>query len=392
MTDVYIAGAARTAVGRLGGALRDVPEENLGSAVIAAALARSGLAPDQVDEVVLAQNYRSGRTASNIARVAALQAGIPRTVPQYTVNKHCGGGLRALISAVQAIKAGDARVAVAGGVESMSRAAPLLPHETRWGFRMGNLTWMDPLTVADPLSGLTMGETAERVAETFDIGREEQDRFALRSQERAEAAVKAGRFQDEIEPIPLPTRGGQADLFAVDEQPRFGTTLAKLAALRPVFRAGGTVTAGNASTMNDGAAALVLMGEQALRGTGVQPLGRIRSYAACGVDPAVMGIAPVPATRLALERAGLNLEDMDIIELNEAFAAICIYYQRELQPDPERLNVNGGAIALGHPIAATGAILVVKALYELRRRRARYALVTMCIGGGQGIALVLERI
>lgn len=392
MAEVFIASAARLAVGKLGGSLKDVPEADMGAAVIRAALERAGVDPASVDEVVISQNYRSGKISSNSARVMAVRAGVPLEVPEYTVNKHCGGGLRAVISAAQAIKAGDAGVIVAGGLEQMSSTGFILSGDIRWGASVGNRQLLDPLTMVDPLCGCGMGMTAENVAERWSISREEQDSFAFESQRKAATALAEGRFKDEIVPIEVPAGRGETRWFDTDEHPRPGTTLEALARLKPAFKAGGTVTAGNASGMNDGAAALVLASEEQVTTLGLTPLVRIAGYASVGVDPAVMGTGPVPATRQVLARLGITIEQMDVIELNEAFASMCIYFERELRPRPETLNPNGGAIALGHPIAAAGAVILTKLVYELRRRKGRYGLATMCIGGGQGISLVVEAV
>lgn len=390
MREVVIASAARLAVGRLGGTLKNSDEFTMGKTVIKAAIERAGIDPGEVDEVVMAQQYRTGRNSGNSARPYAVMAGVPQEVPAYTISKNCGGSIRTVTLAAQAIKAGDAECIVAGGIDIMSHAAHLVP-DIRWGTGVRHLELLDQLVLFDPICGLTMGQTAEEVASRFNIGREEQDEYAAMSQQRAEAAIKAGRFRDEIVPLEIKTRK-ETIIFDTDEYPRFGTTVEKLSKLRPAFKPDGTVTAGNACGMNDGAGAVVVMSAERAEKLGVKPLARIVSYASVGVEPAIMGTGPVPATKMALEKAGLTIDDMDVIELNEAFAAICLYFLRETGADIERLNPNGGAIALGHPISATGSVILTKLLYELQRRQGRYGLATMCIGGGQGIALIVERV
>jgi acetyl-CoA C-acetyltransferase len=394
VTDVVIVSAVRTALGRLGGALTDVSPEELARVVIAAAVERAGVEPAAVDEVVMGQTKQSA-DAANLARVAALKAGFPVEVPAYTVMRQCGSGLQAVGNALQAIRAGDAEVVVAGGVESMSQA-PYYLRGARFGFVSGNAVIVDPNTESQPRSQpyevygeLTMGLTAENLAEKYGITREEQDAFALRSQERAFAAIDGGRFEDEIVPVEVPARKGPATVFAVDEYPR-RTSLEQLAALEPYFKEGGTVTAGNASGRNDGAACLVLMSAEKARARGVEPLATIRGHAVAGVDPRYMGIGPVPATRTALERAGLTRADIGLVEINEAFAAQTIACVRELGLDERALNVNGGAIALGHPLGCSGARILTTLLHEMRRRGTRYGLAGICIAGGQGMATIIE--
>ena len=394
MTDVVIVSAVRTALGRLGGALKDVQPEELASVVIAAAVERAGVEPADVDEVVMGQTKQSA-DAANLARVAALKAGFPVEVPAYTVMRQCGSGLQAVGNALQAIRAGDAEIVVAGGVESMS-LAPYYLRGARFGFLSGNAVVVDSNTESQPRSqphevygDLTMGLTAENLAERFGITREEQDAFALRSQERAFAAIEAGRFEDEIVPVTVPARRDPPAVFAVDEYPRH-TSLEQLAALQPFFKEGGTVTAGNSSGRNDGAACLVLMSAEAARARGIAPLATIRGHAVAGVDPRFMGIGPVPASRKALERAGLTLADIGLVEINEAFAAQTIACVRELGLDEETLNVNGGAIALGHPLGCSGARILTTLLHEMRKRGTRYGLAGICIAGGQGMATIVE--
>lgn len=397
MTPVVIVSAVRTAVGRFGGALREVPPEKLGARVMVEALARAGLEGRELSEVIMGCVLQTS-DAPNLARVAALWAGIPVEVPAYTVHRQCGSGLQAVISGAQAIICGDARVVLAGGAESMSRA-PYYVNEMRWGARLGHVTFYDPFVrnaescSATELFGyVNMGLTAENLASRYAISREEQDAFALASHRKAVVALSEGRFREQVVPVPVPQpRGGEPLLFDRDEAPRPDTSMEALSRLPPVFKKDGTVTAGNSCPMNDGAAAVVLMPADLAESRGLQPLGRVVSWGVAGVDPRYMGIGPVPATRLALERARLDLDQIDVIELNEAFAAQALAVLKELglEGDP-RVNPNGGAIALGHPVGATGAILLVKLLYEMRARGARRGLVTLCIGGGMGIALVVE--
>ena len=394
MNDVVIVSAVRTALGRLGGTLKDVQPEELARVVITAALERSGLDPAAVDEVIFGQTKQSA-DAANLARVAALRAGFPVEVPAYTVMRQCGSGLQAVANAVQAIRCGEAEIVVAGGVESMS-LAPYYLRGARFGFVSGNSVVVDPNTESQPRSqpyevygDLTMGLTAENLAEQYEISREEQDAFALRSQERAWAAIESGRFRDEIVPVEAPQKKGPPAVFAVDEYPRH-TSLEQLAALPAVFREGGSVTAGNSSGRNDGAACLVVMAEAAARERGVTPLATVRAHAVAGVDPRIMGIGPVPATRKALDRAGLRLSDLGLVEVNEAFAAQTIAVIRDLGLDEDILNVNGGAIALGHPLGCSGARILTTLLHEMHRRGTRYGLASICIAGGQGMSTIIE--
>jgi acetyl-CoA C-acetyltransferase len=389
MNEAVIISAARTPVGRFGGTLKDVTDRAMASLVIKEAMARAGVEPKEVEEVVFSQQYRTGELPANMARPVAIDAGIPIEVPQYTVAKACGGSLKTVFLAAQAIKAGDAQLLVAGGVESMSNAAYLLT-KARWGYRLGHGQLMDQLVLYDPISRNTMGETAENVAERFQISREDQDLFALESQKRAGAALSQGLFKEQIVAVPIPRAKGEPVLFSQDEHPRPDTTLEGLAKLKPVFREGGTVTPGNSSGMNDGAAALVVASREKARALGLRPLVSIVGYASVGVEPAIMGIGPVAATRKVLEKTGLSLGDIDLIELNEAFASQSIACIRELGLDPGKVNVNGGAIALGHPISATGGVILTKLIYEMRRRGLELGLATMCLGGGQGVALVVR--
>jgi acetyl-CoA C-acetyltransferase len=390
MREVVIVGGVRTPIGRFGGTLKDVSDMDLGALVIREVMKRAGIAGEQVDEVIFASGYRTGDLPINSARVVAVKGGVPIEKPQFTITKACGGSLRAVSLAAQIIKSGEADIIVAGGMEVMSRAAYLLKN-ARWGYRLGHGQLMDQLILFDPLSGNTMGETAENVAVKYNISRQEQDELGLLSQQRAEAAIKGGKFKDEIIPVEIPQKKKAPLIFDTDEHPRFGTTMESLVKLAPAFKKEGTVTAGNSSGMNDGASALVVMSREKAEALGLKPLASIVSYASVGVEPSLMGIGPVPATRLALERAGLTVADLDLIELNEAFASQAVYCFKELGMNWDNVNVNGGAIALGHPISASGGCLLVKLLYEMGRRDSRYGLATMCIGGGQGISLIVER-
>lgn len=393
-SDVVIVSAVRTALGRVGGSLKDVQPEELGRVVVSAAVARAGVAPADVDEVILGQTKQSA-DAANLARVAALKAGFPVEVPAYTVMRQCGSGLQAVHNAVQAIRCGEAEIVVAGGVESMS-LAPYYLRGARFGFVSGNTVVVDSNTESQPRSqpyevygDLTMGLTAENLAEKYGISRAEQDEYALRSQERAFAAIEGGRFRDEIVPVRVPARKGPPVVFDTDEFPR-RTSLEQLAALKPVFKEGGSVTAGNSSGRNDGAACLVLMSAATARERGIAPLATVRAQAVAAVDPRFMGIGPAPATRKALARAGLGLSDIGLIEVNEAFAAQTLAVVRELGLDQEILNVNGGAIALGHPLGCSGARILTTLLYEMRRRGTQLGLAAICIAGGQGMATIVE--
>jgi acetyl-CoA C-acetyltransferase len=391
--DAVILGGARTAIGAFGGALKDVPATALGATVVSAALERAGMAPAQVDEVILGCVLQAG-LGMNPARQASIRAGVPESVPAYTVNKVCGSGLKAVMLAAQAVRGGDAAVVVAGGMESMSRAPYLLP-DARWGQRLGDGRLVDHMIhegLTDAFHDIHMGVTAENLADRFGVTREDQDAFAAESQRRAGEAQREGRLAAEIVPVAVPQRKGDPVVVDADEHPRPGTTVEALARLRPAFRKDGTVTAGNASGLNDGAAAVVVAGAELARSLGRPPLCRIVSSAAAAVDPKVMGIGPVPAVRKALEKAGLSTPDIDLWELNEAFAAQSLAVLRELDLDPARVNVNGGAIALGHPIGASGSRVLVTLLYAMAARKVRRGLAALCIGGGQGVAMVVERI
>jgi len=389
LNDVLIVSAARLPIGRFGGALKEVSDWDLGTIVIAEALKRAGLRGNEVDEVIMAHGFKTGDLPANSSRAVALKAGIPIEIPQFTINKACGGSLRAVSLAAQIIKAGESDIIVAGGMESMSRAAYILP-KVRWGSRLGHARLIDQLVLLDPISGYSLGETGENVAELYKISREDQDRFAFLSQQKAEKAVKSNKFREEIVAAQIPQPVRSPVIFDTDEHPRFGTTLEELSKLKPAFKQNGTITAGNASGLNDGASAVVVMSRKKAKEMGIHPLVSIRSYASVGVKPEIMGIGPIPATQKALQKAGMELKDIDLIELNEAFAAQSLAVIRELGMDMERVNVNGGAIALGHPISATGCILLTKIIYEMKRRKSQSGLVTMCIAGGQGIAMIVE--
>ncbi|GAB2790021.1 acetyl-CoA C-acetyltransferase [Halomonas shantousis] len=392
MQDVVIVAARRTAIGTFNGSLAGIPATRLGALVIEDILKRTGVAPHEVDEVLLGQVLTAG-CGQNPARQAAILAGLPEAVPAMTINKVCGSGLKALHLGAQAIRCGDADVVLAGGQENMSLAPHLLPH-SRTGQRMGDWKAIDSMVhdgLWDAFNDYHMGITAENLAEKYGISREEMDAFAARSQQKAVAAIEAGRFKDQIVPVPLTQRRGDAAMFDTDEGPRAGITAEKLAAMRPAFRKEGSVTAGNASSINDGAAAVMLCSAQKARQLGLTPLATIKAYASAGVDPAIMGIGPAPATRRCLEKAGWSIESLDLIEANEAFAAQALAVNRELGWDAQKINVNGGAIALGHPIGASGCRVLVTLLHEMIARDAKKGLATLCIGGGQGVALAIER-
>ena len=390
--DVFVISAVRTAIGTYGGSLKDTPPAELATQVIRSALERAQCAPEAVQHVVMGTVIPTTPKDAYLSRVAALQAGIPKETPAFNVNHLCGSGLQAIVSATQGLLLGDSQVAVAGGAECMSQASYLVP-SARWGARMGDVKMLDFMLGAlhDPLHDIHMGITAENIAEQCNISREDQDALALQSQQRAARAIAEGRFDSQIVPITLKTRKGEVQ-FAVDEHVRAEVTAEQLAKMKPAFTAGGSVTAGNASGLNDGASALVLATGEGVAKQGLKPIARIVAYAHAGVEPTVMGLGPVPATRLVLERAGLTVSDLDVIESNEAFAAQACAVSRELGFDPEKVNPNGSGISLGHPIGASGAIIATKAIHELHRIQGRYALATMCIGGGQGIAVIFERV
>jgi acetyl-CoA C-acetyltransferase len=391
LRDVVVLSATRTAIGRYGGGLAGVPPCDLAATVVREAVRRAGVDPADVGHAVFGNVIHTEVRDMYLSRVAAVNGGLPVTTPAFTVNRLCGSGLQAIISAAQAITLGDAQAAVAGGAESMSRAQYWLP-SLRWGQRMQDGVAVDALVgaLSDPFESCHMGVTAENVAREFAISREDQDALAVQSHRRAAAAVAAGYFDEQITPVQAPAKKGTVEVVA-DEHLRPDVTAEGMARLRPAFASGGTVTAGNASGVNDAAAAVVLASDAWASSRGLAPLGRLVAYSHAGVEPRLMGIGPVPAVRKVLERSGLKVDDIDVFEVNEAFAAQAIAVVRELGLPPDRTNPNGSGISLGHPIGATGAILVVKALYELRRISGRYALVTMCIGGGQGIAAIFER-
>jgi acetyl-CoA C-acetyltransferase len=392
MSGVVIASAARTAVGKFSGSLAGIPASDLGAVVIREVLRRAGLDPAVVDEVIMGQVLTAG-CGQNPARQATLAAGLPQHVPAMTINKVCGSGLKAVALATQAIAAGDADVIVAGGQENMSASPHLLPG-SRDGWRMGDVQVVDSMIrdgLWDAFNRYHMGTTAENVARKHGIGREQQDAFAVASQNKAEAAQKAGRFKDEIVAVPVPQRKGDPVPFDTDEFVRHGVTLAQIASLKPAFAKDGTVTAANASGINDGAAAVVVMSEARAAALGVTPLARVKACASSGLDPALMGMGPAPASRRCLERAGWQASDLDLMEINEAFAAQACAVNQEMGWDTGRINVNGGAIAIGHPIGASGCRILVTLLHEMQRRGAHRGLASLCIGGGMGIALALER-
>lgn len=392
MKEVVIASAVRTAVGTYGGSFKNVPAVDLGVVTVKEAIKRAGIKADQVDELIFGNVLQAG-LGQNVARQISVHAGIPIEVPSFTVNKVCGSGLKTVELAAQAIIAGEADIVIAGGTENMSQA-PYLLNNNRWGQRMGDGKVVDEMIkdgLWDIFNDYHMGITAENVAEKWNITREEQDQFALTSQLRAEEAIKGGRFKDEIVPVEVPQRKGDPKIVDTDEHPRFGSTIEGMAKLRPAFKKDGTVTAGNASGINDGAAALVVMSKEKAEELGVEPLATIVSYASAGVDPSIMGTGPIPASRKALEKAGLKIEDMDLVEANEAFAAQSLAVVKELGLDIEKTNVNGGAIALGHPIGASGARILVTLLHEMAKRDVKHGLATLCIGGGQGTALIVRR-
>lgn len=390
--EILVVGAARTAIGTYGGSLKDVPLNRLATTAVSAALERSGVPADRIDHVVMGNVIPTEPKDAYLSRIAAIDSGIPKEVPAFNVNRLCGSALQAIISAAQSIALGDAEIAIGGGAEAMSRGPYLLP-AGRWGARMGDTQLVDYMTgiLHDPWKTIHMGVTAENVAERYGITREMQDKLAFESQRRAARAIAEGRFASQIAPVRVETRKGTVE-FTVDEHVRADVSLEQLAKMKPVFKKDGLVTPGNASGINDGASAVILAEASVVSSMNLTPLARLVTYAHAGVDPDYMGIGPVPATRKALQRAGLNVGDLDVIESNEAFAAQACAVSRELELDPEKVNVNGSGISLGHPVGATGAIITTKAIYELHRTGGRYALVTMCIGGGQGIAAIFERV
>ncbi len=391
MRDIVIASAARTPTGSFGGSLAGIDAVQLGKIAAEAAVERAGIEKATIDEVIVG-NVLSAGLGQNIARQIAVHAGLPEEVSCLTINKVCGSGLRAVSLAAQIIKAGDAEVILAGGTENMSRA-PYLLEKARYGYRMGDDSLVDSMIrdgLWDAYNDYHMGITAENVAERWNISREEQDQFACTSQQRAEAAIREGRFKDEIVPVMIPQRKGDPKVFDTDEFPRFGTTLEGLAKLRPAFKKDGTVTAGNASGINDAASMLVVMSAEKARELGVEPMARIVSYGSAGLDPQIMGYGPVPSSRKTLAKAGLRVKDLDLVEANEAFAAQALAVMKDLELNPEITNVSGGAIALGHPIGSSGSRIATTLLHEMKRRKSRYGLATLCIGGGLGTALIVE--
>ena len=391
MREVVIASAVRTAIGKFGGSLLPLSAPELGAIVIKEALKRANVPGEKVDEVIFGNVLQAG-LGQNPARQASIKAGLPIEVPAFTVNKVCGSGLKCVELAAQSILAGDNDIVVAGGMESMSNAPFVTSGKARWGLRMGDSKLVDVMIkdgLWDAFNNYHMGITSENVAEKFGVTREDQDEVSARSQQRAIAAIKSGAFKDEIVPVTIKTKKGET-VFDTDEFPREGTTTEILAKLRPAFKQGGTVQAGNASGLNDGAAALVIMSAEKAQELGIKPMAKILSYASAGVDPAIMGIGPIPASRKALSKAGLEVKDLDLIEANEAFAAQFVEVGRELNFDPDKVNVNGGAIALGHPIGASGARILVTLLYALKNRDKKLGLATLCIGGGMGTSAVVE--
>jgi acetyl-CoA C-acetyltransferase len=393
MKEVVIAGAARTAIGNFGGSLAGFSAVDLASIAADEVIKRAGIKKESIDEVIVG-NILSAGLGQNIARQIAVKSGIPTEICSMTINKVCGSGLRAISLAAQIIRAGDADIILAGGTESMSNA-PYLLNKARFGYRLGNDTLVDSIIqdgLLDIFNNYHMGLTAENIAERWKITREEQDKYACESQQRTESAIKSGKFKDEIVPVMIPQKKGDPLIFDTDEFPRYGTTVDGLAKLKPAFKKDGTVTAGNASGINDGAAMVLVMSADKADELKLKPLARIVAYSSGGVDPGIMGYGPVPASNKVFAKAGLSLKDIDLVEANEAFAAQSLAVIRDLGLDPVKTNVNGGAIALGHPIGSSGARITVTLLYEMQKRKARYGLSTLCIGGGMGTALIVERI
>jgi len=392
MREVVIVSAVRTPIGNFGGSLKDVSAAELGAVALKEAIKRAGIDPATIDEVLMG-NVLQGGLGQNIARQSALAAGIPKEVPSMALNKVCGSGLRVISLAAQMIKAGDAEIIAVGGTENMSQSGYVLP-TARWGSRMGEAKLIDTMLsdgLTDAMHKIHMGITAENVCDQWGLKREELDEFAAKSQQKAEAAQKAGKFKDEIVPVEIPQRKGDPVIFDTDEYPKEGVTAEALSKMKAAFKADGMVTAGNASGINDGAAAMIVMSKEKADELGIKPLCTVKSYASAGVDPTIMGIAPISASQKALKNAGLTVADLDLVESNEAFAAQSVAVGKDLGFDPEKLNVNGGAIALGHPIGASGCRIVVTLIHEMLKRDAKRGLATLCIGGGQGVALVVER-
>lgn len=392
MSEVVIVSALRTPVGAFGGSLKNVSAVDMGVHLVKTSIERLGLDANQVDEVIIG-NVLSAGLGQNVARQISVKAGIPKETGAFTVNKVCGSGLKTVMLAAQSIIAGDNEVVIAGGTENMSQAPYVLPDQ-RWGSRMGDAKAIDLVLkdgLVDAFEDYHMGITAENVAEKYGFDREAQDELAARSQQNSEAAIKAGKFKEEIVPVSIPQRKGDPIIFDTDEFPRFGSTTESLGKLRPAFKKDGTVTAGNASGINDGAAILVVMSKEKADELGLEPLATIKSYASAGVDPSIMGTGPIPSTKKALDKAGLNVDDLDLIEANEAFAAQALSVITDLELDIDKVNVNGGAIAIGHPIGASGARILVTLLHEMEKRDAKNGLATLCIGGGQGVSLIVNR-
>lgn len=392
MREVVIVSAVRTPIGSFGGTLKDTRAVDLGAIAVKEAIKRAGIDPAIVEELVFG-NVLQGGLGQNVARQVSMAAGLPKEVPSMVINKVCGSGLRSVGLAAQIIKAGDADVVVAGGTESMSLSSYAMP-SARWGARMGDAKMVDMMVydgLTDAFNNYHMGITAENIVDQWGLTREQLDEFSANSQQKAEAAIKAGKFKDEIVPVEIPQRKGDPVVFDTDEYPKFGTTVESMGKLKPAFKKDGTVTAANASGINDGAAAFVVMSKEKADALGLTPLCTIKSYASAGVDPSIMGIGPVPATTKALEKARLTMSDLDLIEANEAFAAQSVAVGKDLGIDPAKLNVNGGAIALGHPIGASGARILVTLIHEMQKRDSKYGLATLCIGGGQGTALIVQR-
>ncbi len=392
MRDVVIVSAVRTAVATFGGGLKDIPAIELGRIAVEEALKRASIKPELVEEVILGNVLQAGQ-GQNPARQVLIRSGIPKEVPATTINKVCASGLKSVMMAAQAIKAGDVDTVVAGGMESMSQAPFYIPG-ARWGYRMNDGALVDGMIhdgLLDIFNRYHMGITAENIAERFGVSRQDQDALALKSQQNAGKAIKEGRFKEEIVPVRIPQKKGDPIIFDMDEHPRPKTTMEALSGLRPAFKKDGTVTAGNASGINDGAAAFVVMSAEKAKALGLQPIARIISYATAGVSPDIMGTGPVPASQNALKKAGLTVKDLDLVEANEAFAAQAVYVNRMMGWDAEKVNVNGGAVAIGHPIGASGARILVTLLYEMKKRNSRYGIATLCVGGGMGAALIAER-
>ncbi len=392
MRDVVIVSAVRTPIGSYGGALKDVDAKVLGATAVKGAIEKAGIKPEQVDEVIMGCVLQAG-LGQNIARQVSIEAGLPVEVPAMTLNKVCGSGLRAVSLAAQIIKAGDADIIVAGGTENMSKTVYALP-TGRWGSRMGHSQTVDVMIkdgLWDAFNDYHMGITAENVADQWNLTREQMDEFAAKSQQKAEKAVKEGKFKDEIVPVVIPQRKGEPKVFDTDEYPKFGTTVESISKLKPAFKKDGRVTAANASGINDAGAAVIVMSKEKADELGIKPLCTIKSYASAGIDPSIMGVGPIPSSRKAMEKAGITMKDIDLIEANEAFAAQSLAVGKDLEIDEAKLNVNGGAIAIGHPIGASGTRILITLIHEMMRRDSKTGLATLCIGGGQGTAMIVER-